>query len=64
MQENPGNKKNPKKTRGPHLDKYMPYSFFCKRLLFFLQRVKVFSQWHSLDELHDYVQSVFYIKEN
>lgn len=51
MQESPSNKKK----RHPYLDKYMPYSFFCKPLLLFFQRVKVFFQWHSLYEFHDYV---------
>lgn len=46
-----------------YLDKYIPYSFFCKFLLLFLQRMKVFSQWHPIYEFHDYVQSVIYTKE-
>lgn len=60
MQESPDNRK----YGGPYLDEYMPYSFFCKVVLLFFQRVKMLSQWHSLYELHDYVQLVICIKEN
>lgn len=47
-----------KDIRHWYLYEYIPYSVFSEVLMLLLQRIKMLSQWRTLDQLHHDVQLV------